>query len=121
MDNDTKNSENQDIDTLVHSLELVSARMFESVITLSQTASSNTPEMHDLFNRWVSCVGGEIISAAEEQGGFEPNELAQKIGVLDSTIISLALALHRQGKLKIKYITAERCEGDNQDICGCLK
>ena len=57
MNIDIKTLEQQDMKMLVHSLELVSARIFDSVITLSQLASSNTPEMNALFEQWVSCLG----------------------------------------------------------------
>ena len=44
MELDIKNLAQQDMNQLVHSLELVSARVFDSVIKLNQTATSNTPE-----------------------------------------------------------------------------
>ncbi len=69
MNIDSKTLEQQDMKMLVHSLELVSARIFESVITLNQTACSNTPEMHALFDQWVSFLGEEVLRAAEETGG----------------------------------------------------
>lgn len=121
MDIDPRKLEQQDMKMLVHSLELVSARIFESVISLSQLASSNTPEMNTLFEQWVSCLGEEIIAAAEEKGKIDPEEISKRIGVSCSTIISLALALHRQGKLKIKSLETEPGNSLNTEICGCLK
>ncbi len=121
MNIDVKNLEEQDMKMLVNSLELVSARVFESVITLNQVACSNTPEMQTLFNQWISCLGEEIVRAVEEQGSLEPAEIAKKIGVTTSTIISLALTLHRQGRIKIKSMTAEVGDDNNTEICGCLK
>lgn len=121
MNIDSKTLEQQDMKMLVHSLELVSARIFESVITLSQTASSNTPEMQALFSQWVSCLGEEIMAAAEETGKLDPEELSKRIGVSCSTIISLALSLHRQGKIKISALEVGPGSGVNTEICDCLK
>jgi len=121
MNIDIKTLEQQDMKMLVHSLELVSARIFDSVITLSQLASSNTPEMNALFEQWVSCLGEELISEAEEKGKLDPEEISKRIGVSASTVISLALALHRQGKLKIKSREVEQGNNVNSEICGCLK
>ena len=121
MNIDSKTLEQQDMKMLVHSLELVSARIFDSVITLSQLASSNTPEMNALFEQWVSCLGEELISEAEEKGKLDPEEISKRIGVSASTVISLALALHRQGKLKIKSLEVEQGNNVNSEICGCLK
>ncbi len=121
MNIDIKTLEQQDMKMLVHSLELVSARIFDSVITLSQLASSNTPEMNALFEQWVSCLGEELISEAEEKGKLDPEEISKRIGVSASTVISLALTLHRQGKLKIKSLEVEQGNNVNSEICGCLK
>ena len=121
MNIDIKTLEQQDMKMLVHSLELVSARIFDSVITLSQLASSNTPEMNALFEQWVSCLGEELISEAEEKGKLDPEEISKRIGVSASTVISLALALHRQGKLKIKSLEVEQGNNVNSETCGCPK
>ncbi len=121
MNIDIKDLPQQDMNMLVHSLELVSARIFESVVTLNQTACSNTPEMQNLFHQWISCLGEEVIRAVEENGTFRPDEIAKNIGVTPSTIISLALTLHRQGKINISEIKAEVTDKGNTEICGCLK
>ncbi|MDO5562871.1 MAG: hypothetical protein Q4F74_04590 [Synergistaceae bacterium] len=121
MNIDIKDLEQQDMKALVHSLELVSARIFESVVKINQTASSNTPEMNALFQQWVECLGDAIASAVSETGSIDPEELSAKIGVTPETIISLALTLHRQGKIKITNITAQSVDCGNLDICGCLK
>jgi len=120
MNIDPETPEQQDMKMLVHSLELVSARIFESVITLNQTACSNTPEMHALFDQWISFLGEEVISEAEENGELDPEEISKRIGVSSSTIISLALALHRQGKIRIKSFMVEPGNNVNTEICDCL-
>ena len=119
MNIDSKTLEQQDMKMLVHSLELVSARIFESVITLNQTACSNTPEMHALFDQWVSFLGEEVLRAAEETGELDPEEISKRIGVSSSTIISLALSLHRQGKIRIKSFMVESGNNVNTEICDC--
>ena len=121
MDIDSKTLEQQDMKMLVHSLELVSAHIFESVISLNQISSSNTPEMQALFSQWVACLGEEIVRSAEENGNLDPEDLSNRIGVSSSTIISLALALHRQGKIKITAIKAIPGDNVNTEICDCFK
>lgn len=121
MDIDVKNVQEQDMKMLVRSLELVSANVLESVVTLNQTACSNTPEMQSLFHQWISCLGEEVILAVKENGRFEADEIAKQIGVSPTTIISLALTLHRQGRINIKGITAELGNNINTEICSCLK
>ena len=65
--------------------------------------------------------GRRLISEAEEKGKLDPEEISKRIGVSASTVISLALALHRQGKLKIKSLEVEQGNNVNSEICGCLK
>lgn len=121
MELDIKNLAQQDMNQLVHSLELVSARVFDSVIKLNQTATSNTPEMQLLFEQWLDLVGSEVARTAEEQGEIDPEALSQTIGVTPATILSLALSLHRQGKIRITGLKAEKGPGQNTEACGCLK
>ena len=121
MELDIKNLGDQDMRQLVKSLELVSARVLDSVVRASQLASSATPEMQALFTEWVSCLGGELTRAVEEKGAINPDELAKTIGVTPATVISLALALHREGAIKITEIRAEPSNGENTEICGCLR
>ncbi|MDY5389510.1 hypothetical protein [Cloacibacillus porcorum] len=121
MNIDIKNLEDQDMRQLVKSLELVSARIFDSVVRISQLAASNTPEMQQLFSQWVACLSDTIISSVEKEGALYPDELARNIGVTPATIISLTLTLHREGRIKITEIKAEPASGDNTEICGCMK
>lgn len=121
MDINSKTLEQQDMKKLVQSLEQVSARIFESIITLSQTSCSNTPEMNSLFNQWVSCLAGEVLRAVGEKGNLDPEEISKRIGVSNSTIISLVLSMHRQGKIKIKNLVIEPGDNVNTEICDCFK
>ena len=121
MELDIKNLGDQDMRQLVKSLELVSARVLDSVVRASQLASSATPEMQALFTEWVNCLGGELTRAVEEKGAINPDALAKTIGVTPATVISLALALHREGAIKITEIKAEPSNGENTEICGCLR
>ena len=121
MELDIKNLAQQDMNQLVHSLELVSARVFDSVIKLNQTATSNTPEMQLLFGQWLDMIGGEIARGATENGKIDVEETAKNIGVTPATVISLALALHRQGKFKITELKTEAGPGKNTEACGCMQ
>ena len=121
MELDIKNLKQQDMNQFVHSLEIVSARLMDTITRASQTACSATPEMQSLFDQWVSMIGDGIVIAAGESGTLDPVKLAEETGVTQDTILSLILALHRQGKIKITGVTAEPDLGGNREICGCLK
>lgn len=121
MNFEIKDYPDQDAKMLIKSLELVSARLFESLITINQTACANTPEMNQMFSEWVSCMGDEIARYLTEEKIADPAEIAKKIGVSPATVMSLALTLHREGKITIKAIEAEKGNGKNREICGCMK
>jgi hypothetical protein len=118
---DIKDLKQQNMNEFVHSLEIVSARVLDSVTRSSQTACSATPEMQALFEQWVSFIGDTIVSAAKEKGTLDPAALAKEIGVTQDSVLSLILALHRQGRLTIKSVAAEEGNSGNREICGCLK
>lgn len=120
MYDSTKNLKEQTPQELVHSLELVSARIFDSIITTSQLASANTPEMQNLFGQWAAMIGGELLSLAVDEWTIDPVVAADRIGITPETVLSLALTLHRQGKLKITGLSIEPWDGKNKDICGCM-
>ena len=69
MELDIKNLGDQDMKQLVKSLELVSARVLDSVVRASQLASAATPEMQALFAEWVGCLGGDVGSLGGSVGG----------------------------------------------------
>ncbi|MDL2298611.1 winged helix-turn-helix transcriptional regulator [Synergistaceae bacterium OttesenSCG-928-D05] len=121
MELNINNLEEQDMKALVHSLELVSARVFESVVTTNQLASSTTPEMQGLFQQWLSIIARELINVIEDSGKVNPDEVAAMIGITPGSVLSLILTLQRQGKIKIKNLEIEVTNGKNTEICGCME
>lgn len=120
MDINAKNLKEQDMRELVRSLELVSARIFDTIISTNQLASANTPEMQDLFSQWVAIIGNEILQITYEENSIDPYAAAEQIGITPETVLALALTMHRQGKIKITELTVEPGDGRNRDICGCM-
>lgn len=120
MEISAKNLKEQDMRELIRSLELVSARVLDSIVSTGQLAASATPEMHSLFSQWVAMISGELLSIAGDGGTIDPAAAAGQIGITTETALSLALALHRQGKIKITGLTVEPGDGKNRDICGCM-
>lgn len=120
MELDIKNLEQQDMKALVHSLELVSARVFESIVTTNQLASSTTPELRNLFEQWLTIIGRELARIAGEEGKIDPEEIAKQIGITSESVLSLALTLHRQGVVRIKSLEVVAGDTRNKDICGCM-
>jgi len=120
MELNLNNLEEQDLKALARSLELVSARVFESVVRTNQLASSTTPEMQNLFEQWLTIIARELLRIVGEEGKIDPEAVAEQIGITPESVLGLALTLQRQGQIKIKSVEVESGDGRNTDICGCM-
>ncbi len=105
---------------LVDSLELVTARLLEMVVTNNQLASAQTPEMRRLFDNWIKLMSGEILRITGEDETVDVKKIAAQIGLAPSTVTGLLVALERQGAIEITHIRTEKGPGKNQDLCDCL-
>lgn len=120
MQLDIKQLEQQNLTQLVKSLELVSSRLLECITKNSQLACAATPQMQMLFNEWAELISDRLTEAAKT-GSIKPAELALEAGVSADSILSLALMLQRQGKLRIRELKVSPADEPNHEICGCLK
>jgi len=120
MQLDIKNLEQQDTKQLVKSLELVSSRLLECITKNSQTACFATPEIQLLFDQWLALIGDRLFDEAKG-GKIKPAKLALEIGINCDSVVSLLLALQRQGKIRIDEIKLTQTDNSNHEICGCLK
>ena len=105
---------------MIDSLQLVSARLIESISRTSQLASSATPEMQRIFAEWLALVSGQILGCLGNGGDVDIPDAAGRIGIDESTALSLLLALHRGGKIRIESVRAVVTDTGDTEICGCL-
>ena len=100
--------------------KLITARLVESVARGVQLASSVTPEMQELFEQWVTLITLQIMREAD---GLEIDipATAQKIGIKESSLLSLILYMQRNGSINVRKITFSNGNGKNEEICNCLK
>ncbi|MCL1941558.1 MAG: hypothetical protein FWG09_06400 [Synergistaceae bacterium] len=100
--------------------KLITARLVDSVARGVQLASSVTPEMRELFEQWVSFIASQVM---REASGCEIDipAVAKKIGVKESSLLSLVLYMQRNGGLNVQKVTFTKGNGENEEICNCLK
>ncbi|MFA7621524.1 MAG: hypothetical protein WCY56_06710 [Aminobacteriaceae bacterium] len=110
----------QDIKRLIDSEGLVTARLVESVNRTAQMASTTVPEIQDLFSRWLALVGGEVLRIASSSPDMDISATAKSIGIDNSSLLSLLLMLHREGKISIDSVRLGSGDGRNKEICSCL-
>lgn len=108
------------IGEMIDSLKLVSARLIESISRTSQLASSATPEMQRIFGEWLALVSGQLLGGLKDGGDVDIPDAARRIGIDESTVLSLLLALHRGGKIRIESVRAVATDAPDTEICGCL-
>ena len=109
------------LERLVSSLEVVSTGMIESVVVNSQLASSQTPEMRELFDTWLGCMSDEIARFFEGSGEVNLTDISDATGLSRESVLSLLVALDRRGEIMIRKVTGEKGNGKNSEICDCIK
>ena len=100
--------------------KLITARLVDSVVRSTQLASSITPEMQGLFEQWISFISLQMMREAKDNEIDIP-AAAEKIGIKESSLLSLILYMQRSGSLNVQKITFLRGNGVNEEICDCLK
>lgn len=105
---------------LLSSCSKVTARLIESIVQTNQLASQSTPEMQELFHKWLNLLSGELLNHVQKNEPLDVEGIANRIGVTPSTVLSLLLFLHRKGEVAIKSVTLEKADGRNREICHCL-
>jgi predicted transcriptional regulator len=86
-------------------------------------ASYATPEMQDMFNRWLGLVGEQVLREAGEssqKGECDVSAIARSIGVSESTVFSLLGFLHRSGRIRVETVRFSSGDGKNLEACPCL-
>lgn len=109
------------VQTIAESCGKVAARLVESISRTSQLAAGTTPELQQLFERWLSIVAGEILRDAGENSVLNIKDIAGRIGIDDSSVLCLIQYLHRQGRIAVTEVKIEQGTGEDKEICGCLK
>ena len=101
---------------------LVTARMVDSVLRTSQLAGIATPEMQDMFMQWLNLIGEQILSELNGRDAVECDlpALAGRVGVSETTLLSLFVYLQRSGRIRIGKLTLMEGTGRNTEDCGCL-
>jgi hypothetical protein len=108
-----------DIKNLLDAERLLTARMVDSILRAGQMASSATPEMREMFDRWLSLIGEQVLRDCGE-GECDVEALARSIGVSEQTIFSLLTFLHRSGRIRVKTVCFSDGDGKNPEVCSCL-
>lgn len=110
----------QEVKRLLDSEGLVTARLVESVTRTAQMASTTVPEIQDLFSQWLSLIGGEVARMAASSPKMDIASTANRIGIEESSLLSLLLMLQREGALSIESVRIGKGKGKNSEICSCL-
>lgn len=119
MEGETESKEAR-FEKLASSLELVTARMIETAVVNSRLASSQTPQMREMFDAWIKCMSTEVAGFFREGGEVSLGAVSEATGLSRESVMTLLTALDRQGELEITHVKASPGNGKNSDICDCL-
>ena len=98
----------------------VAARLIDSITRTAQLASSATPEMQELTSQWIELVGREVLGRVKEGQELDVLGTAVSIGITPSSVLSIILALQRQGKVSVTHLRCAPGSGTNEDLCHCM-
>jgi hypothetical protein len=105
---------------LVSSLELVTARMIETALMNSRLASSQTPQMRQMFDTWIKYMSLEVAGYFREGEEVSLDAVSEGTGLPRESVMTLLFALDRQGEIEITHVKASPGNGKNRDTCDCL-
>ena len=111
---------NKDLAMLINSIEIASARLLESVLRSSQLAASASPEVNSLFEEWLSCLEGEILSSIGSETQINIASEAERIGLSPYAYLSLVTTLQRRGKLRVTELKIAGGDWGTGELCDCL-
>jgi hypothetical protein len=129
MDEATMKAMMNEIKDTLESERLVTARLVDSVLRVSQMAGMATPEMNQMFEQWLSLIGAQVLREIKEKmegeniegkGECDVPALAGSIGVSESTLFSILVFLHRSGKIRVQSLRFSEGDGKNPEVCRCL-
>jgi predicted transcriptional regulator len=115
----------EEIKDALESERLVTARLVDSVLRVSQIAGTATPEMCRMFDQWLSLIGDQVLREVKgksetEKGECDVPALARTIGVSETTLFSLLVFLHRSGRIRVRAVRFSEDGGENSEACRCL-
>ncbi|MDN5318932.1 MAG: hypothetical protein PWR00_895 [Thermovirga sp.] len=108
------------IEKLAETLGAVTARLVESVSRSNQLAGGLSPQLQELFDRWLSIIADEVLKSKDPMGKINIEETSKRIGIDKSSVICLLQYLHRQGVVEIKEVTLVPGNGTDPEVCDCL-
>ena len=112
-----------EIQNVLDAERLLTARMVDSILRTSQMASFATPEMQEMFHKWLGLIGEQVLREAGEssqKGECDVQALARSIGVSEATIFSILVFLHRSGRIRVDTVRFSDGDGKNTEACSCL-
>jgi hypothetical protein len=117
----------REIKDVLDSERLLTARMVDSVLRATQMASLATPEMQEMFGKWLGLVGDQVLREVTEKSTEGSDEcecdlpsLARSIGISEATLFSILASLQRSGKIRVQTLRFARGDGKNLEACSCL-
>ncbi|MGC9490947.1 MAG: hypothetical protein ACP5CD_06945 [Thermovirgaceae bacterium] len=63
----------------------------------------------------------EILRGSKQEDVLNIKDIAERIGINDSSVLCPIQYLHRQGRIAVKEVRIAKGCGEDREICGCLK
>jgi uncharacterized protein YggU (UPF0235/DUF167 family) len=77
-------------------------KMMGNIGKSSELASYATPELHQLFEEWLSQINEEVTAIVQKEGKADPEALSEKFKLSKESIHFILGKLAQEGKINIK-------------------
>jgi hypothetical protein len=77
-------------------------KMMGNIGKYSELASYATPELHQLFEEWLSQINEEVVETVQKEGKADPEALSGKFKLSNESIHFILGKLAQEGKINIK-------------------
>jgi hypothetical protein len=77
-------------------------KMMGNIGKSTELASYATPELHQLFEEWLTQINEEVVATVQKEGNADPEALSEKYKLSKESIHFILGKLAQEGKIIIK-------------------
>ena len=82
--------------------------MLDTMRRTTSLAVYAQPELHQLFEEWLTAQEGDVLKLIEERGSLDQEALAAALSMKPASVTTLLARLQNQGKIRLRAEVVEK-------------
>ena len=82
--------------------------MLDTMRRTTSLAVYAQPELHQLFEEWLTAQEGDVLKLIEERGSLDPEALAAALSMNPASVTTLLARLQNQGTIRLRAEAVDR-------------